>query len=432
MTTIKIFIINLLLLIFLVNAGKARCASTNDSTNYLKIGQKVPDLDIYYSNYGNKKVNLSEFRGKSIILDLWTVTCAPCIESMPKTNALQEKFKDKLQILYVTADENEKVEKLKIRSDNVRLNKIPSLTNSKYFTALFKHFSFPTYIWIDSDGYVKHITNGGEITEETIRDFVAGKHLALKEKKDIKVNRENPYLVEWYPYEKNVSFYTYLQPFNTEYSSTGGWGIRRDSENYIQECNLSFAPLSTLYALAFGFGFFDDLQLAENRIIETFPRNKILTNINDTVVVNQPYRFDFRTTKQIVDKQIYNHFKSLFDAYFNINSSIKKLSKKCFVLKRYPKNDQYKTKGGIRKGNFNNHIYTIHNVKWATFKGVIKREPKPYEIFDETGILDNESVDISIDLDLGDLKKLNKYLNNYGLFAEEEQRELDCIILEHI
>src|SRR5258705_5959636 len=57
----------------------------------LTIGDKVPDI-VFENvlNYKNKKAKLSDFKGKLVILDIWSVGCISCIESFPKLEALQK------------------------------------------------------------------------------------------------------------------------------------------------------------------------------------------------------------------------------------------------------------------------------------------------------------------------------------------------------
>ncbi len=38
------------------------------------------------------EIDLSEFRGKTVLVNLWATWCAPCIEEMPSLDALQEKL----------------------------------------------------------------------------------------------------------------------------------------------------------------------------------------------------------------------------------------------------------------------------------------------------------------------------------------------------
>ena len=58
-------------------------ASVYAQTNEIKpltIGDKVPDVEFEnVINYSDKKVRLSDFKGKLMILDFWATWCTSCI-----------------------------------------------------------------------------------------------------------------------------------------------------------------------------------------------------------------------------------------------------------------------------------------------------------------------------------------------------------------
>ena len=48
-----------------------------------------------------RSVKLSEYAGKPVLLEFWSTKCPPCILSLRRLNALQDKYAGKVQILYV-------------------------------------------------------------------------------------------------------------------------------------------------------------------------------------------------------------------------------------------------------------------------------------------------------------------------------------------
>ena len=58
--------------------------------NTLKPGDKAPNF--YLKNVDDKSVSLSDFAGKLVLLNFWDTHCSACISSIPKKNALVEKF----------------------------------------------------------------------------------------------------------------------------------------------------------------------------------------------------------------------------------------------------------------------------------------------------------------------------------------------------
>ncbi|GGB65669.1 thioredoxin [Flavobacterium suaedae] len=69
--------------------------SSNAQTNEKEIS--LPDLELKLHN--DEVLNLSELKGKVVLLDFWYRGCAPCLEAMPELIKLQKEFKDDLVII---------------------------------------------------------------------------------------------------------------------------------------------------------------------------------------------------------------------------------------------------------------------------------------------------------------------------------------------
>ena len=81
----------------------ALCALRPDyaARNRLAPDFELPDLD-------GKKVKLSDYRGKTVILNFWTKTCRPCLEEMPSLAGLAKAVRPHkdLALVTITTDES--------------------------------------------------------------------------------------------------------------------------------------------------------------------------------------------------------------------------------------------------------------------------------------------------------------------------------------
>ncbi|MCC3157849.1 TlpA family protein disulfide reductase [Hymenobacter sp. 15J16-1T3B] len=69
-------------------------------------GRPAPDFTVRDAT--GKPVRLSDFRGKVVYLDFWASWCAPCLQEMPASAALREKYaKQDVVFLYVSVDTKE-------------------------------------------------------------------------------------------------------------------------------------------------------------------------------------------------------------------------------------------------------------------------------------------------------------------------------------
>jgi thiol-disulfide isomerase/thioredoxin len=105
-----------------------------------------------------KKVQLSSFRGKVVLIDFWATWCLPCRESMPEKQKLYDKYKDKgLAVVAVSSEPT---------SDVVSFLNVNKYTLPAYIDAdqsLFKSFGvthLPTIAILDKSGALVAQTEG--------------------------------------------------------------------------------------------------------------------------------------------------------------------------------------------------------------------------------------------------------------------------------
>lgn len=72
----------------------------------LEILNKPPSQPQQVFNDADKKeINLSQFRGKILVLNIWATWCGPCVEEMPSLANLRETYKGKpIEIIAISVD----------------------------------------------------------------------------------------------------------------------------------------------------------------------------------------------------------------------------------------------------------------------------------------------------------------------------------------
>ena len=416
-------------LTILVLLSSLSMASTADSASFLKIGDKVPDIEFKIKNYSKPTAKISDFKGKLVILDLWGVNCASCIKSMPHMQELQKKFEGKIQVIMVTKDSDEKVAKLALRSDNVKNNKLPSVTNAEELAGLFDYTFLPTHVWIDENGRVKYITDGGNAREENINKHFDGEILKVREKKDLKLNNDNPMLVNWYPYHKEISFYTYLAPTQKEYSASMGYGQFLYPDSTIKKIFSGRSSLDHLYTLAYGLNG------------QIFPRSRII-NLSknaekfkvdpdeDYIKQNGYFSYEVVNGIKLSNEKLFKYMQNELNTIFALKSGWEKLPLKCYVIKQKKNSQIIYSNGGEYKFDYGKGMLTIKNFKWEYFLRAQRiSSTLDFDLIDETGIPAAQLVSLSIKSNWRNIQNINESLDKYGLFVEEQTRTFDCIVL---
>ncbi|HYL85026.1 MAG TPA: TlpA disulfide reductase family protein [Candidatus Angelobacter sp.] len=66
-----------------------------------------PAPEFKLESLNGKPLSLAEYQGKVILLNFWATWCGPCRAEVPDLVALQEKYKDQLQILGLVVDDDD-------------------------------------------------------------------------------------------------------------------------------------------------------------------------------------------------------------------------------------------------------------------------------------------------------------------------------------
>jgi peroxiredoxin len=118
-----------------------------------QIGKPAPEFAL--NDMNGKKVTLSEYKGKVIILNFWATFCGPCKAEMPSLNNLFLALKkDGLIVLAISTDDSEKPVQSFIRAKAIAF---PVLIDkdSQVFSDMYRILSLPTTFIIDRDGIIR-------------------------------------------------------------------------------------------------------------------------------------------------------------------------------------------------------------------------------------------------------------------------------------
>lgn len=152
-------------------------------------GDQVPDINFQsILNAQVKQANLSQLKGKVVLIEFWATWCGSCIEAMPHLNELQKKYSGKLQVVTVTDETVKRTNQfLAVKHFNFWF----AVDTGRVITKLFPHQLIPHTALIDADGKLIANTSPELITEEVIDSVLNKKEVHLAEKKDNPMNYED-------------------------------------------------------------------------------------------------------------------------------------------------------------------------------------------------------------------------------------------------
>jgi thiol-disulfide isomerase/thioredoxin len=147
------------LLIVLLSASWTGAAEgEGDMPGRAKLGEFVPSQQpapappVSLTDVSGNAVELSDFKGRLVLVNLWATWCEPCLREMPSLERLQSKLGDRIAVLGVSEDRggNKTVEpfiaKLGLKSVKIFID--PKSVVGRAFEVR----GLPTSLLIDRDG----------------------------------------------------------------------------------------------------------------------------------------------------------------------------------------------------------------------------------------------------------------------------------------
>ena len=117
--------------------------------------KRLPDLA--FNDAGGQPRKLSDFRGRTVLLNLWATWCVPCRKEMPALDALQAKLGgETFQVVAINID-TRNLDKPKAWLDEVGIKGLgyfadPSAKVFQDLKAIGKALGMPTTLLIDPEG----------------------------------------------------------------------------------------------------------------------------------------------------------------------------------------------------------------------------------------------------------------------------------------
>ncbi|HVG12499.1 MAG TPA: DUF547 domain-containing protein [Flavisolibacter sp.] len=103
-------------------------------------------------NYTASATSLGKIKKDVTIIDFFGTWCIPCIKALPHLKELQQKYQDRLQVVLVSVEEEQKLQNFLAKQTNFTLPLVVDKNSS--VTNLFQPPSYPYSIVLDSKGVV--------------------------------------------------------------------------------------------------------------------------------------------------------------------------------------------------------------------------------------------------------------------------------------
>lgn len=171
-----------------------------EALDALKRYEDTDPLEMMFTAMNGTKIDLAAMRGKVVLIDFWSIRCAPCIKEMPHVQTLYEKYREQgFEIIGITSDgTKEQVSKILKKTGATWPQRLDNGPNAKVsYHSLYNITSLPTVWLLDKEGKIVDRNARGERLEPLIRYY-----LGFEEDSDQIFNQEKVKLQTFAKMEK--------------------------------------------------------------------------------------------------------------------------------------------------------------------------------------------------------------------------------------
>ena len=133
------------------------------------ISANAPNFE--WTGPGGQLVRLSDYRGKTVVINFWATWCQPCRQEMP---TLQRVATTEPDVVFLEVDLQESGDKVMSFLEQLGLDRLqPVLDINGETTRRFGVLSLPSTFFVDKNGVIRHLELGGPLSEAQIRTGIA-------------------------------------------------------------------------------------------------------------------------------------------------------------------------------------------------------------------------------------------------------------------
>lgn len=459
--------------------------SQNSLSAYPKVGNIIQDhtfTDLV--NYPAKQLSIKEFRGKWLILDVWSRRCTGCVLTFPKMDKLSKQFKDKVQVILVAAHDGSKKHYNATATEEGLTKKVFNYEKEKHglslvnafdsvFFAKFKCSGTPTIFIVNPEGIIAEKVIS--VDSADMEKLLAGQKPQLR----YIPSKGEPALYEFYdrtlplltsgvvtsggpdtlfmyrslisPWHKGTPVYTTEGFIDVTYTNiTDSSFTAVEKVNHKGKAQVFGCDLYELLRIAY---FGQDSrnnnpepdQKYEERdpevIVELSNKNLFTERNEATGAGTYNYSLTIPDENSSLAKKL-RYMRQDLERTFSFKSSIEKRNVPVFALITVDHQKVKKLKSTRKDKNIYLPTYGVQeqsffNISTAMMGRSLSRRFKfdrngnkstTLPFYDETGI--DYNIDITLTADFQELESLRAALRKHGLDLIQKTKSLDCIVVK--
>jgi len=413
---------------------KAQLSETY-SAPQLQIGDRMPDILMTDVINGDRhQVSLSDFQGKLLILDFWSISCKGCIMAFPKYEVLQQKFEKDIFILPIALGSSKNtvqdfIEKSAGRGKPISL---PTVVYENFTNNVFAHLfpiineGVPVIVWINRNGILKAVTSSALLNEDVIRKMIENDSVTLP----ARVSRQKEF--DYYkPFLVNNNggadslfrVRSILSPYSDSIGSSRF--IKHRTEKYLRVFSANRSVIQLFQDCIYQ-GMNQDV-FGKRVLVETEDSSKFLPTRSNMLSKPNLFCYELILPHDFTEDEAFEFMKDDLCRYFKVSASVETKEIPCLVISNFNHSLISKTQESSYKFTKDRPGLKLTNNSIKYLFSLLHRKDYPL-VIDETDYKSNIDINIAIP-EIYDFVKLKDLLYGYGLNATETKRLIDVLVI---
>ena len=145
--------------------------AANAPATAASVGDVAPDFEV--ATQDGNVLRLSQFRGrKPVYVVFWNTWCSYCIKKTPRYKKLQEKFRDKIEIIAINTSWSDSPEQMRSFVKHHDINYSTAFDAGNSITDRYEVFNVPTEFIIDVNGIIRYRNSVPEYLAAHLPDWL--------------------------------------------------------------------------------------------------------------------------------------------------------------------------------------------------------------------------------------------------------------------